>query len=175
MRISGFGQRIVVILGLGVALPALVLAALGVFLTLRISTAVESQSLRYDHYMAQQVVEGFEQELLASLRQAVAGAEIEARDGSSQQAGLHAPGQGTRELKNPQFVPLSELSDYLLLVVESQPLVYGQETRGPHHTRFAGMMLRDGQGEIVGAGGWWVDPHDFLEQHLQGVMEERLA
>jgi len=62
-----------------------------------------------------------------------------------------------------------------LLVVESQPLVYGQGARGPHHLRFAGMMLRDGQGEIVGAGGWWVDPRDFLDKHLEGVMEERLA
>ena len=68
MRSSPFSQRIVVILSLGVALPALVLAALGVFLTLRISDAVESQSIRYNHYMAQQVVEGFEQELLAHLR-----------------------------------------------------------------------------------------------------------
>ena len=83
MRTPSFSQRIVFILGLGVALPALVLAALGVFLTLRISDAVESQSIRYNHYMAQQVVEGFEQELLAHLREAVAGAEIEARNGSS--------------------------------------------------------------------------------------------
>src|SRR5262245_27971064 len=173
MKPSRFGQRIVVILGLGVALPALVLAALGIFLTLRISQAVESQSLRYDHYMAQQVVEGFEQELLAHLREAVASAEIEARNGSSTQAILTALGQGARE--KAQFIPLSDLSDYLLLVVESQPVVYGQEARGPHRARFAGMMLRNGQGEIVGAGGWWIDPHDFLEQRLQGVMEERLA
>ena len=175
MKSSRFSQRIVVILGLGVALPALVLAALGVFLTLRISDAVESQSLRYDHYMAQQVVEGFEQELLAHLREAVAGAEIEARNGASPEAIRAALAQGTREFRSPGFVPLSELSDYLLLVVESQPLVYGQETRGPNRARFSGMMLRDGRGEILGAGGWWIDPKDFLERHLQGVMEERLA
>src|SRR3989442_1600487 len=151
MKPSRFSQRIIVILGLGVALPALVLAALGIFLTLRISDAVESQSLRYDHYMAQQVVEGFEQELLAHLREAVAGAEIEARNGASREVLIAALAHGTREFHGPDFVPLSELSDYLLLVVESQPLVYGQGTRGPHHARFAGMMLRDGQGEIVGA------------------------
>jgi signal transduction histidine kinase len=37
------------------------------------------------------------------------------------------------------------------------------------------MMLRDAQGEIIGAGGWWVDPKIFLQDHLQGVMEDRLA
>src|SRR5689334_14632818 len=175
MKPSRFSQRIIVILGLGVALPALVLAALGIFLTLRISDAVESQSLRYDHYMAQQVVEGFEQELLAHLREAVAGAEIQTRNGAGRSAIVTALAQGTREFRSPDYVPLSELSDYLLLVVESQPLVYGQETRGPDRSRFSGMMLRDGQGEIVGAGGWWVDPRGFLQDHLQGVMEERLA
>jgi len=175
MKTSRFSQRIIVILGLGVALPALVLAALGVFLTLRISQAVESQSLRYDHYMAQQVVEGFEQELLAHLRDAVAGAEIETRNGASEPAIVAALAQGTREFRGADFVPLSQLSDYLLLVVESQPLVYGQDVRGPNHVRFSGMMLRDEQGEIVGAGGWWVDPKAFLEEHLQGVMEDRLA
>jgi hypothetical protein len=161
MKPSRFSQRIIVILGLGVALPALVLAALGIFLTLRISEAVESQSLRYDHYMAQQVVEGFEQELLAHLREAVAGAEIQTRNGASRSAIVAALAEGTREFRSPDYVPLSELSDYLLLVVESQPLVYGQETRGPDRSRFSGMMLRDGQGEIVGAGGWWVDPRTF--------------
>jgi signal transduction histidine kinase len=175
MRPSPFGQRIIIILGLGVALPSLVLAALGVFLTLRISDAVESQSLRYNHYMAQQVVEGFEQELLAHLREAVAAAEIETRNGAPPDAVVHALASGTREFHDPQFVPLSELSDYLLLVVESQPLVYGQDVRGPERRRFAGMMLRDARGEIVGAGGWWIDPREFLEGHLRGVMEERLA
>ena len=175
MKPSRFSQRIIVILGLGVALPALVLAALGIFLTLRISEAVESQSLRYDHYMAQQVVEGFEQELLSHLRDAVAVAEIEARNGASTQTITSALAQGTREFRDPDFVPLSQLSDYLLLVVESQPLVYGQDVRGPNRSRFSGMMLRDGQGEIVGAGGWWVDPRVFLKDHLQGVMEDRLA
>src|SRR4029453_15553143 len=109
MRPSRFSHGIIVILGLGVALPSLVLAALRIFLTLRISDAVESQSLRYDHYMAQQVVEGFEQELLAHLREAVAGAGIEAPNGAGREVLIGALGRGTREFRSPDFVPLSEL------------------------------------------------------------------
>jgi signal transduction histidine kinase len=175
MKPSPFSRRILFVLGLGVALPALLLAALGVFLTLRISDAVESHSLRYNHYMAQQVVEAFEQELLAHLREAVAPAETEARNGASADAILQALGAGTREFQDPQFVPLQELSHYLLLVVESQPLVYGQDIRGPDRRRFAAMMLRDARGEIMGAGGWWIVPDQFLRDHLRAVMEERLA
>jgi len=175
MKRYPFRQRVIVVIGLGVAFPALVLAGLGVYLTLRISEAVESQSMRYNHYLAQQVVEGFEQELLAHLREAAAGAEIVART-SAQEAPIEAAlASGTREFENPHFVPLIELGDYLLLVVESQPLVYGQEVRGVRGERFAGIMLRDGHGEIIGAGGWWIDPRAFLESHVRVVMEDRLA
>jgi len=175
MKRSIFRQRVVVIIGLGVALPALVLAALGIYLTIRISEAVESQSMRYNHYLAQQVVEGFEQELLSHLREAAAGAEIVARTNSHPAAVEAALANGTREFESPRFVPLRDLGDHLLLVVESQPLVYGQEARGPRGFRFAGIMLRDARGEILGSGGWWIDPRAFLESHLRLVMEERLA
>ncbi len=175
MKPSVFSQRVIVIIGLGVALPALVLAALGVFLTLRISEAVESQSSRYNHYMAQQVVEAYEQELLSHLREAVAPAEIAARTARDEAALVAALASGTREFHDPAFVPLQRLTDYLLLVVESQPVVYAQETRGPQRLRYAGMMLRDASGEIIGCGGWWIDPREFLERHVRVVMEERLA
>jgi signal transduction histidine kinase len=175
MKVTGFSQRIVVIIGLGVALPALVLAGLGVFLTLRISDAVESQSARYNHYAAQQVVAAYEEELLAHLREAVSAAENVARAGGNAAGIVAGLRSGTREFENPEFVPLSELSNDLLLVVESQPVVYAPEPRGPQRLRFAGMMLRNADGEIVGAGGWWIDPREFLERHVRTVVEDRLS
>jgi signal transduction histidine kinase len=175
MSAMSFRQRMMVVIGLGVALPAAVLAALGIFLTLRIADAVESQSVRYSHYMAQQVVEAYETELLAHLREAVAPAENAARLGGSQAAILAGLREGTREFTQPDFIPLHDLSDHLLLVVQSQPLVYGAEGRGPKGLRFAGMMLRDSEGEIMGAGGWWIDPGLFIERHVHVVIEERLA
>ena len=174
MKTMSFRQRMIVVIGLGVALPALVLAALGVFLTLRIADAVQAQSVRYSHYMAQQVVEAYETELLAHLREAVTQAENAARDGGSPSQILAGLREGTREFTQPDFIPLRDLSDHLLLVVQSQPLVYGSEVRPPN-LRFAGMMLRDPQGEIMGAGGWWIDPARFLERHVHVVIEERLA
>ena len=173
MKVMSFRQRMMVVIGLGVALPALVLAALGVFLTLRIADAVEAQSVRYCHYMAQQVVDAYETELLAHLREAVAPAENAARlnqGPAAIEAGLR---EGTREFTAPDFIPLHDLSDHLLLVVQSQPLVYGEDLR--NGKRFAGMMLRDPEGEIMGAGGWWIDPGLFLERHVHVVIEERLA
>jgi histidine kinase/DNA gyrase B/HSP90-like ATPase/phospho-acceptor domain-containing protein len=175
MKAMSFRQRMIVVIGLGVALPALALAALGVFLTLRIADAVEAQSVRYSHYMAQQVVEAYETELLAHLREAVAPAENAARLGQSPAAILAGLREGTREFSQPEFIPLHDLSDHLLLVVQSQPLVYGADARGSRGLRFAGMMLRDSEGEIMGAGGWWIDPGLFLERHVNVVIEERLA
>jgi signal transduction histidine kinase len=175
MKAMSFRQRMMVVIGLGVVLPALVLAALGVFLTLRIADAVEAQSVRYNQYMAQQVVEAYETELLAHLREAVAPAENVARTGGGRDPIIAALNEGTREFLNPEFVPLQQLSDHLLLIVQSQPLVYAAESRGPRRLRFAGMMLRDADGEIVGAGGWWIDPGEFIDRHVRVVIDERLA
>ena len=53
MAISRFSRRVLVIVGLGVALPAALLASLGIYLTLRISDAIHGQRLRYNLYIAQ--------------------------------------------------------------------------------------------------------------------------
>ena len=68
---SRFSRRIMGIIGLGVALPALVLAAIGIVLTLRIGTALDAQSDRYCLYMAKQVSKAFEDELEGHLRDGV--------------------------------------------------------------------------------------------------------
>src|SRR5678809_627327 len=116
MRVSAFSRRIVGILGFGVALPAVLLATLGVFLSLRISQAVESQSRRYNLYIAQQVAQSFEQELMDHLRASITMAENVARTDGNAPALMSALAAGTGEFEGPHFVPLNELTDYLLLV-----------------------------------------------------------
>ena len=59
------GRRAFVVLGLAVAAPALFLAGLGIFLTLRVARAIENESIRYNTYMSLQVGQAFEQELMA--------------------------------------------------------------------------------------------------------------
>jgi len=59
-------RRILILVGIAVTVPALVLAGLAVFLTLRIARGVEADGARYDSYLAQQVVEAFEIELLST-------------------------------------------------------------------------------------------------------------
>src|SRR5262245_21876696 len=114
MRISAFSRRVIWIIGLGVALPAVLLATLGVFLTLRISQAVEAQSRRYNLYIAQQVALSFEQELMAHLRDGITRAENVARSDGDRAAIESALAAGTGEFEGPHFVPLDELTDYLL-------------------------------------------------------------
>lgn len=175
MKASPFSRRIVIIIALGVALPAVLLAGLGIFLTSRISTAVQSQARRYNHYMAQQVAQAFELELMDHLRSSISLAENAAR-GDADSAALHsALAAGTGEFEAPHFVPLLELTDYLMLVVEAQPMVYGPGPPGRPEQRFAGVMLRDSRNQVLGAGGWWFDPRVFLIGHLRTVMEDRVT
>jgi signal transduction histidine kinase len=71
-------------------------------------------------------------------------------------------------------VPLEALNGYSLLMVESQPLVYAPGAGSRRGQYFAGLLLRDSQGQYMGAGGWWIDPRGFLVDHLNDVIQERL-
>ena len=51
MSESRFSRRVLILIGLAVAIPALILAALGAFLTLRIARAVEAESVKYNTYL----------------------------------------------------------------------------------------------------------------------------
>src|SRR2546426_8179073 len=126
MAISRFSRRVLGILGLGVALPATLLAGLGIYLTSGISAAIRSQSQRYNLYMAQQISEGFEQELLGDLKHAIAPAENAAREGRSRAEILAAlqTSAHTGSFREALFVPLDDLEGYDLLMVEHQPVVY---------------------------------------------------
>lgn len=174
MVAPAFSRRMLVVIGLAVSLPALVLAALGILLTLRIAQAVESQSARYHRYMAQQVAEGFEQELMAHLREAIGPAENAARSGEAGAALQAALVPVPSEFESADMVPLSDLSDYFMLVVESEPLVYGSDARRHPGLSYGGLMLRDPNGRVIGAGGWWFQPRRFVMDHLRTVMEDRL-
>ena len=174
MAISRFSRRVLGVVGLGVALPAAVLAGLGIVLTLRISDAVHAQSVRYNLYIAQQVASCFEQELLFSLQHAIGPAEIAARNGQGEDEILAALAAGAREFGAPLFVPLEDLSGFDLLLVEHQPLVYAQGTGALSNRWFTGLLLRDPDGQVLGSGGWWLDVGPFLSTRLRPVFEERL-
>src|SRR2546428_2743555 len=124
MPATRFQQRVISVIGLGIAVPALVLAGLGVYLTLRISRAVEEDSVRYNTYLAEQVVEAFERELMAHLRGSIRLADNASRSGQSILEILAALEAGSQELHGAHFLPLHDPNDYSMPLVESQPPVY---------------------------------------------------
>jgi signal transduction histidine kinase len=174
MAISRFSRRVLGIIGLGVALPGALLAGLGVYLTLRISDAIHAQSQRYNLYVAQQVAEAFEQELLATLRHAIVSAEAAARNGLGPEGILPALAANAGDFGPHYLVPLDELSGYEMLLVEHTPLIYARGSGVDAPYWFTGLLLRDPDGQVLGAGGWRMDPARFLNAHLKPVLEERL-
>jgi signal transduction histidine kinase len=174
MAISRFSRRVLGLVGLWVALPAVLLAGLGVYLSLRISDAIHAQSQRYNLYMAQQVAASFEQELLASLQAAIAPAELAARNGQGGPEILAALAAGADEFGPPYYVLLDDLTGFDLLLVEHQPLVFARGSGGRAGLWFAGLLLRGPDGQVLGSGGWWFDASEYLARHLRPVFEERL-
>src|SRR6266850_6062537 len=112
-----FSRRTALIIGLAVAGPALFLAGLGIFLTLRVARAIENESVRYNSYMALQVGEAFEQELMAQLRRSISVAENAARTGAGREKIMAALKDGTGEFIAPEIVPLEDLTGFSLLIV----------------------------------------------------------
>jgi len=166
-----FSRRVLLFIGFGVALPALLLAGLGVFLTLRISQAVEDQALRYDSYMSKQVAEAIEVELLSEMRRSIALAENAALSGGNAADILTALRQGETELGRPYVILLDQLTGYSLEMFQGQPVVYDPRAGGQW---FAGLMLRGSDGQVMGSGGWIFDPRQFLINHFVSVIQDRL-
>jgi len=167
-------RRVLALVGLGVALPAVLLAALGIYLTVRIARAVEDESARYNNYIALQVGEAVERELLDGLRRAIPPAENAARSGAGAEALLEALRVGGQGFGIPHFVPESELPGATGIIIESTALLYATG-EGPREGRtFAGLLLRGPRGEVLGAGGWWFDPRRFLLAHFAEVVQDRL-
>src|SRR4051812_38779942 len=109
MAVSRFSRRVLFVIGLGVAVPALILAGLGALLTLRIARAVQDESIKYNTYLSQQVSEAYEQELMAHLRRAVIPAENAARNGATlDQVVASLAGEG-QEFEGAHLVPVDEL------------------------------------------------------------------
>ncbi len=174
MAVSRFSRRVLVVIGLGVAVPALILAFLGAFLTLRIARAVQDESVKYNTYLSQQVSEAYEQEVMAHLRRAVIPAENAARNGATMAQVVEALGNEGGEFDGAHLVPVDELDGYSLLIVESQPLIYAAGTGARQGDYFTGILLRDPTGQVAGAGGWWINPRKFLTAHLEPVIQDRL-
>jgi signal transduction histidine kinase len=120
------------------------------------------------------VVEAFEQELMAHLRGSVGLAETAARNGQGRAEILAALATGSEEFKSPHFVPIDELNDFSMLMVESQPMAFSAGTGRRRDQYFVGVLVRDSQGHVMGAGGWWIAPRQFLISHIDEVIRERL-
>lgn len=166
--------RVLIVVILGVAVPAMLLAGLGIYLTLRITRAVQDETARYNSYIALQIGQAFENELLERVRQGTVQAENLARVNAPPVGIVAALGAGNPEFEAPHFVPVEMLNGYTVLTVEGQPLLYAQGGKTRQDEYFAGLLLRDSNGQAMGAGGWWVDPRRFLLQHLEEVVRERL-
>jgi len=167
-------RRVLALVGLGVALPAILLAGLGIYLTLRIARAVEEESTRYDSYIAAQVGEAFERELLDELRRRVLPAENAARAGADSLAVLAALRTGSAGLGEPHFMREGELPGTTGIIVESTALLYARGAGARRGHTFAGLLLRGPSGEVLGAGGWWFDPRRFLITRFETVVQTRL-
>lgn len=174
MAISRFRRGALFATILGVAFPAALLAGTGIYLTLRIARAVETDASRYNSYIGQQVAEAFEQELLDHLRRAVAPAENAAREGAPQPVIETALAAGTQEFEGAHFVSLDDLNGVSLLVVESQPVIYAVGEGARRGQYFTGVLMRGPAGQVMGAGGWWIRPAQFLQNHLDMVFHERM-
>ncbi len=174
MAVRPFRRRVLVAVLVAVALPAILLAGLSVYLTERITHSVEAASATYHSYVGQQIAEALETDLMSHLKRALAPVETAVSAGLDPRAALAAVPMEGDGFAGPHFVPVDDLNGVSILLVESQPLVYAAGEGRRRHQYFAGLLLRRGPQDILGAGGWWLDSKEFLQKHLAGIVREAL-
>jgi signal transduction histidine kinase len=168
-------QRKLALLVGAVAVPALVLAFVASMLTLRVGRQVGADSARYNAYLAAKVSEAFEQELVAQLRDAVIPAEAVAKEGGGAGAIVSALATRSQRFEAPHYVPVDNMDDLSMIMVDSNMLLYGDDPSGRHDHPFAAVVLKGPTGEVTGAGGWWFNPRAFLATNLALVVRDRLS
>src|SRR5689334_222116 len=165
--------KLVLLAGM-VALPALILAATGVGLSLRVARDVENESARYNTYIAEKVGEAYDRELLRELREAIKPAEDAARVSGDPAAILRALASQSRMFEAAHYVPLDDLENYQPAMVDGTMIVFGDDPTGRHQHPFAALVLNGPGAEPIGAGGWWFNPRAFLATNLQSVVRDGL-
>jgi signal transduction histidine kinase len=167
-------QRKLALLIGAVAVPALVLALNAIWLTLGVAHQIETESARYNTYLADRVVEAFKRELVDQMLGALGAAEKTAKDGGNEDDIRRALAAQARDFEAPQFVSVNALEGYSLVTVDGQMLIYGDDPSGRRDHPFAAMLLNGPDGNAIGAGGWWFNPRAFLAEHLRDVVLDRL-
>ena len=89
LSVRPFRRRVLLAVLVAVAVPAVFLAGLSVYLTERITRSVETTSATYHSYVGQQVAEAFETELQGHLKHGMEQAEAAMRAGLPPLAALH--------------------------------------------------------------------------------------
>lgn len=168
-------QRKLALLVGAVAVPALLLAFVASMLTLRIGRQVRADSARYNAYLAAKVAEAFEQELLGQLRDAVIPAENVAQAGGGADAIVAALATRSSRFEAPHYVPVDNMNNLSMIMVESNMLLFGDDPSGRHNHPFAAVVLKGPRGDVIGAGGWWFNPRAFLAANLANVVRDRLG
>lgn len=168
-------QRKLALLVGAVAVPALLLAFVASMLTLRVGRQVTADAARYNAYLSAKVSEAFEQELLSQLRDAVIPAEGVARGGGGTAAIVAALATRSRQFEAPHYVPVDNMNDLSVIMIESNMLLFGEDPTGRHDHPFAAVVLKGPNGDVIGAGGWWFNPRAFLATNLASVVRDRLG
>ena len=174
MAVRPFRRRVLLAVLIAVALPAVLLAGLSVYLTERITRSVETTSATYHSYIGQQIAEAFETDLMAHLKRALGPVETAIHAGADPRGALAATPMRGDGFAGPHFVPVDNLTGVSILLVESQPLVYAAGEGPRRNQYFVGLLLRDAGQNILGAGGWWLDSQIFVQKHLTGIVQEAL-
>ncbi len=169
-----FRRRLLAAVLLAVAAPAMVLAGLAILLTQRITHSVQIDSATYDSYIGQQVAEAFEVELMTELRGAVSPVETAIRLGMDPRVALAAVPMNHDGFAGPHWIRLDDLNGVSMLMVESQPLAYEAGEGRRHDQYFAGILIHDADGNVIGCGGWWLDPKIYIRNHLVGIVQDRI-
>jgi signal transduction histidine kinase len=152
----------------------MILAALAILLTQRITRSVQTDSATYNSYIGQQVAEAFEVELMSELRGAIDPAETAIRLGMDPRAALAAVPMSHDGFAGPHWIRLDDLNGVSMLMVESQPLAYQAGEGRRRDQYFAGILIRDANGNVIGCGGWWLDPKVYIQNHLDGLVQDRI-
>ena len=162
------GRRLLLLV-IAAALPAVVLAALSMRLSLGSWRAIQSETTLYMNYVSNELPDVINRHLVVTMQHQMPSASTISTRGVGETEIRQSLYRSRGEFLAPYWVPVEQTNGIEIVQVEQDQLLFGEDATTRHPHRFALLFVKELTGDVAGAAGWTFDARAYLVNHFPDI------